>query len=988
MSRSWRRPKLTFQFRTAAMISISPALWPRISSLLDEALDLPSDERQPWLESLDRNQPSLTPILHQLLAVHARHERGDFMERGPALVPAAHKRTTPGEPVEQLQAGDAIGPYCLLRPLGSGGMAVVWLAERSDGQLMRHVALKLPQRFVWRPGLAERFMREGDILARLEHAHIARLYDAGVCAADGPCAHLPYLVLEFVEGVHLTAYCEARSLDIQQRLALFMQVLDAVQYAHTRLVIHRDLKPANILVTPGGEVKLLDFGVAKMLAGVNDPSAPSDLTQQAGRLFTPDYASPEQVRGDALGTASDVYSLGVVLYELLCGQRPYRLSHDSAAQLEQAILEVEPTPPSSCITEQAASARGGTLRSMHRVLRGELDTIVLKALHKRPEHRYGTVSELADDLRRHGEGQPVLARPASRLYRARKFVLRNRLAVGAAGVVALVLVLGSGVSLWQASVAQRQAQRAQAIQAFMTDIFRTNTDAQADPLKARQTTARELLALGAQRIDSNLQGDPEGRAEVLLLLGEMYYELGLDQEAADLYGRRVVALKEAFGAQDRRVAQGLATYGQQLDGLAHGEEQRRVLDEAKVILDGLDDHHSEQRAELLRAMATAYSHTGQQAIGYARQAVEIYRHHHPKGPGFANALNRLGIALWRIDDLAGAEAALIETLELLAGDPKASVSTQMTALLTLANAQNLLQKVAVAEATHRRALALTLQRNGESHVDTLHSQSAFGTFLHRTSRRDEAWRLLRAAETTVAKGSYPPYPATVVKSSVAQALLAEGRWDEAEPVLGPVIDYYRNVAGGKNPLLVALLRLRAEQRLEQGRADEAERALAEATALLGTLSPEQQRTVANPVAFVTARFALHRQRPEQALQALIPVQPRRGTERNPLPLDPLQAQILRAQALLQQGLAAEARDTAEAVLGRLRASPLRDHYRGIEADGLMALSSAMSQEGHHGAACATLDDAVRLRLASFGEGGAHVSAARRARADCLRSRSG
>ena len=967
------------------MIPVPATLWPEVSRLLDEALELHAQARDAWLQRLRSDQPALYPIVHELLATHAEHEASDFLKCRPALMAEACRRAIEDEPTEQLQAGDAIGHYRLLRELGSGGMAVVWLAERSDGKLTRQVALKLPQRFVWRPGLAERFSREGDILARLEHNHIARLYDADVCAADGPGAGRPFLVLEYVEGTHLTEYCDQHRLDTAQRLALFMQVLEAVQYAHTRLVIHRDLKPANILVNPSGEVKLLDFGVAKLLADADDPGVSSALTQQVGRLFTPDYASPEQVRGEALGTTSDIYALGVVLYELLSGQRPYRLTHSSPAQLEQAITEVDPAPPSSRVTAEAAIARSSRPQALQRSLRGELDTIVLKALHKRPEQRYNTVTELAEDLRRHRDGQPVLARPKSRVYRVRKFVLRNRLGVGAAVLIALALLIGIAVSMWQASVAQRQALRARAIQAFMADIFRTNTDAQADPLKARQTTARELLDIGAKRIDSNLQDDPEGRAEVLVLLGDMYYALGLDEQAAGLYERRVAALKAAFGTGDQRVAQALSSYGQQLEGLGErGDEQRRVLDEAKSILDRLGDTHSEQRAELLSAMATAYSHSGQQAIDYARQSVAIFRQHYPDSPDFSNALNRLGISLWRVDDLTGAEAAFIETLTRLGGDKQASVSTELTALLTLASVQNLLQKVYAAEATYRRALALTLERNGEEHVDTLHSKSAFGLFLLRTSRRDEAWQLLHSAEAMVAQHTYAPYPANVVRSSVAQALLFEGRWDEAESRLGSVIDYYRKVAGGKSPLLVAALRLRAEQRLGQDRLADADSALAEATSLLAQLSPEQQRTVSSPVALVTARIALRRQQPDIALQALARVVPRRGAEHNPLPVDLTQAQALRALALLQQGLDRQSQDIADALLGRIRASPLRQYYRWMEADALEALGRVMLRDGQTDGACRAFDAVVSLRLASFGEGSTPVLSARRESSACSR----
>ena len=268
------------------------------------------------------------------------------------------------------------------------------------------MALKLPMLGLRRSMLVERFARERDILGALVHPHIARLYDAGI-TDDGQ----PYMALEVVEGTSLGSYCDERRLGAAERLALAMQVLDAVQYAHTRLVIHRDLKPSNILVTEDGQVRLLDFGVAKLLAAEGGAER-TQLTRLAGQAFTPDYASPEQVRGDHLSTASDVYSLGVVLYELLCGQRPYKLKlSSSAAQLEQAILEAEARPPSSRVDAEAATARNTTVPKLRRALRGELDTIVLKALKKKPEERYGTVAALADDLRRYREGEPVLARP-------------------------------------------------------------------------------------------------------------------------------------------------------------------------------------------------------------------------------------------------------------------------------------------------------------------------------------------------------------------------------------------------------------------------------------------------------------------------------------------------------------------------------------------------------------------------------------------------
>ena len=399
--------------------------WPTVSKLLDELLDLPSPEREAWIVRLPADMDRFRSTLRELLALHAKVDSDDFLATLPKL-------TAVGLATELPQTGEGattslrIGPYRLLRELGRGGMAVVWLAERADGQFTRTVALKVP--LPLRPGrdLAQRFTRERDILARLEHPHIARFYDAGV-ASDGT----PYLAMEYVEGQPIDAYCDVRRLDVHARLFLFRQVLDAVQFAHARLVIHRDLKPSNILVTAEGQVRLLDFGIAKLL-GNDESVAETQLTQVMGRALTPSYASPEQIKGESLITASDIYSLGVVLYELLTGARPYKLKANSPAQLEQAVAEAEVVRPSSAVTEAAAAARGVTVSKLARTLRGDLDTILLKALRKDVADRYATVATFSEDLQRYAAGEPVLAQPDRVAYRVRKFVERNTLAVASA----------------------------------------------------------------------------------------------------------------------------------------------------------------------------------------------------------------------------------------------------------------------------------------------------------------------------------------------------------------------------------------------------------------------------------------------------------------------------------------------------------------------------------------------------------------------------
>jgi eukaryotic-like serine/threonine-protein kinase len=357
-------------------------------------------------------------------------------ERDPKPCTKFARSETPGPAVSSGFAsdrvpGELVGPYRLIRLLGEGGMAEVWLAQRADGSIKREVALKLPLLRRERQDLSSRFARERDILAALEHPHIARLYDAGV-TSDG----LPYLAMEYVRGERLTAWCDTRRLGVNERLKLVLQVLDALQYAHAHHVIHRDIKPSNILVNEAGYVRLLDFGVAKLL---EQHEQQTDITIVHGRALTPEYASPELARGETVEAASDMYSLGVLLYELLTGCLPYGIkSTNSLALIEQAIVAADVARPSTHLAPEADAARATTQEKLERQLRGDLDAIVLKALAKRPSDRYGSAAALADDLRRYLSGQPVKARPDRFTYRFSKRVQRHR-AGWAAGFAATVL---------------------------------------------------------------------------------------------------------------------------------------------------------------------------------------------------------------------------------------------------------------------------------------------------------------------------------------------------------------------------------------------------------------------------------------------------------------------------------------------------------------------------------------------------------------------
>jgi len=556
-----------------------------LSRLLDAALELPPAERLAWVETLDATHEPLKPRLRALLARAADVESRDFLGSLPALDTDTGTDATLSPPSGN--AGARVGPYRLERPLGAGGMGTVWLASRADGMFDRQVALKLPHRGMFGADLAERMTRERSILAGLEHPHIARLYDAGL-ADDGQ----PYLALEYVEGQPIDAWCREHHSDLRTRLQLLVQVADAVAAAHARLVVHRDLKPANILVTGEGYVRLLDFGIAKLL---DAPAERSGLTQLSVHALTPDYASPEQVLGEPVTTGSDVYSLGVVLYELLTGERPYRLRRDTRGALEDAILQAEPRRPSEVPGPFA------------RALRGDIDTIVLKALRKKPAERYATVNAFADDLRNHLAGRPVLARPDSAWYRTSRFLRRNRLVVGAAAVVTVALIAGAvstTVGLIRARAAEQralaEAQTSREVARFMVDLFKVS-----DPSEARgnSITAREILDRASQRVTHELQAAPGVRAELLFTMANVYSKLGLYVNALDL-AKASLELRGTEGDALKRAAS-LDQVGEILTLMRRGKEAAPLHEEVLAIRRGMNpiDHQAVARTLLQLALS-------------------------------------------------------------------------------------------------------------------------------------------------------------------------------------------------------------------------------------------------------------------------------------------------------------------------------------------------------------------------------------------------
>ncbi len=418
------------------MATHNPDWWLRISPYLDEALGMEDEERAGWLASLRAKDSSLASDVESLLREHQVLSQEQFLEKGPA----------PILPAEITMAGNSLGAYTLVSLIGEGGMGSVWLAERSDGRFKGRAAVKVLRVPLLGHTGGERFKREGTILARLAHPHIARLLDAGVSPGGQP-----FLILEYVEGLDIVAYCDQRRLDVDQRLRLFLDVLSAVSHAHGNLIVHRDIKPSNVFVGADGEVKLLDFGIAKLLEDERSEGAATQLTREGGAALTPQYAAPEQVTGGPITVATDVYAAGVLLYVLLTGQHPAGAGPHSPADLIKAIVETETQSPSRAVAAdgsnaetatKAAADRSSAPEKLHRLLRGDLDTIASKALKKKPQERYSSAAAFADDIRRYLAHEPISARPDTIAYRTAKFLRRNRTVVGLTAA-ALALVIGS-----------------------------------------------------------------------------------------------------------------------------------------------------------------------------------------------------------------------------------------------------------------------------------------------------------------------------------------------------------------------------------------------------------------------------------------------------------------------------------------------------------------------------------------------------------------
>ena len=921
------------------MMNIDASEWPSISALLDEAMDLPESLRQAWLDALPEAHRSHRPSLERLLADFAQVETDDFMNALPRVGVAS-------DPGGTEQGERTVGPYRLLRELGRGGMGSVWLAERVDGVLKRQVALKLPHPGLATRTFADRLARERDILASLAHPHIARLYDAGVSEQGQP-----YIALAYVQGGTLIDDCAQRGLAVRARIELFLQVLSAVQYAHSHLVIHRDIKPSNVLVDEQGQVHLLDFGIAKLL--VEGQAEATALTLDAGLALTPDYASPEQIAGAPISIASDIYSLGVLLHELLAGVRPYHLARQARASLERAVLEIELPRPSD-----VARAAGPSEAS--KALRGDLDTIILKALKKKPEERYSTVDAFAEDLKRHLDGAAVMARPDAMSYRIGKFVRRHR--VGALAAVLVMVALGAGLAgtTWQARVAWTQAQRALAVQEFLVDLFN-----EADPAKAQghELTARQMLDRGRRDLGAKLKDQPQLEAELEGVLVDLYIKLGDDKKvlplaeaqrdrALRLEGPQSLAYGDALFAM-ARVHAGLAHHQMAYDLYAksaevlrrhaterasqilrieqHEATQLTMLDRTKEavelqerLLPRLEAHFGGDSWELLQtraALAGTYSDLGEHEK--ATQLIEQVM------PGLdhsmaSHALDaaevriNLGYTLWNVRQYGAAQALLekgIAEADRILGPANAtSVEAQRT-LGLLYGSQGRYDKAAQ---TFVDSVDRARQLGGEDAAPTRFAESFEVMSLVMTGRGEEARKtaLLAVHQLDHVEG---------ITASIARgfdrrlglALIGAGDMPEAVRVLGDVAAREASAGvtkgGAHGTTMLYLAGARAGQGWHQGAAE----AASQAAASFGHGELNVNALAHSNLTEALARARLHQAEAAWALVA----DAQRWLAKSPQssPVDALFVDLVKAEILRQGSATSEADRIERAARERLKA---------------------------------------------------------------------
>lgn len=768
---------------------MDPDRWQRIEELFFAALDLDAAARGELLSGASHADPEVAREVTAMLAAHECGEAGEewgierFLLADPLADP---KMDRPGSRI-----GSQVGVYRLVELIGRGGMGEVYLAERADGQFEQRVAVKLLRAGFDSSQAVARFRAEREILARLEHPHIARLLDGGV-TTEG----LPFLAMEYVWGEPIDRFCAARDLPVEARLRLFLDVCRPVHFAHRNLVVHRDLKPSNILVTESGEVKLLDFGVAKLLE-----EGPAELATRTGLLLlTPEYASPEQVRGGSITTATDVYALGLLLSEILTGQRAQQVADLSPAGVARSVCEEAPMPPSAAVPDRLA-----------RRLRGDLDTVVATALQKDPARRYASAERLADDVQRHLEGRPIQARADSFGYRTGKFLRRYRLAAAASAAVMAALLVGlllavSGLVRARRAEAEarREAETVRQVSDLLIGIFKVSGPGEAS---GETVTARELLDRGAERVQEQLADQPAVQGNLLRTIGRAYSELGLYERAQGLFEKDLAVRRALHGEGHPEVAASLTLLAEVASwrgDFARTEKlalQALEIQETKLGLDHLE------AARSLAAAGLASLRHGDLAAAQARLERALAIKEKALGPGhpdLGGILDNLATVRWQARDLEGARALYERALALWTrryGERHPHVAGTLNNLALVEEQAGRFQE---ALAFHERTLAIRRSLFAPDHPDIAESLDNFGTLLNNAGDLARARSMLEEALAIRERSLGPEHPlvgATLTNLGLVLARLGER--DQARPYLERSLDILARALGPDHPDLAS-----------------------------------------------------------------------------------------------------------------------------------------------------------------------------------------
>jgi eukaryotic-like serine/threonine-protein kinase len=780
-----------------------------IESIFEDAIELSPEDRARWLARRCGADSQLHAEVEALIAAHERATgvlEEDVVAAGAYALRASHR-------------GRRIGAYRLLGELGRGGMGVVYLAERDDGQYEQRVAVKVLRASPDTEDLHRRFVAERQILASLRHRGIAQLLDGGVTDSQ-----LPFLVMEYVDGVPITGYCDQHNLGIEARLRLFQDVCGAVHHAHQNLVIHRDIKPGNILVSPDGDVRLLDFGIAKLMSP-GGGAIQQTITRTELRALTPEYASPEQIRGETVTTASDVYALGVVLYELLAGRRPYRLESASPHELTEVICSRVPERPSAVV----ADAR------LRHALRGDLDAIVMMALRKDARDRYGSVHLLWEDLERYLDGLPVHAHRGSRLYRARKFFGRHRIESTATALVAVSLTVGAGIALRQAAIASRERDRAQhalveakqsikqleSVTGFLVGLFDATT-----PIPGATTvTAQELVRRGVTQLES-FRKQPLVQARMLETMARVHIMMA-DYPEAQVELERCLALRLAeLGPNHVDVSETLMYLGETMRRAGHYHRADTVT----------------RRALAIRSAALGRRHAANAEVLLQLAAIALY-----------------------LSDLNGAEDFARRALEIRRASLAANDALVGESLASYAAILRRLDRNAEAEATLREAIAVYRASDGPQSVDAANLQLRVADLVLAVHADTAQGESLMRSSLAITRASLGDHPRTSwAMSDLADLLSNRGQYREAEQLARAGLEIQRRTFGAQHPNVADYASALVRVYVRAGRLAEAERTQRESIAILGRTLGENHTAYAGSLGALS-EILMQRRRFEEAI---------------------------------------------------------------------------------------------------------------------------